>query len=579
MQQQQQQQSISDEVMGPPISSSANTSNKRHRRSLEDDDDDGDDHKKEKTAAVTTAGASSDAVRSNKKPAAPPYGSQAYWEERYQTQFASLQPQDEQKQKKVEPMEEEEDTTTTLPYHSWYFSYDELRPLLLPLLLGGREAARSLLLQNDDDDDDEQDDDEQSGCEEEEVDDDEEVDGSGAGAVQDGTSSAKQESDEDTPAAATSASNKPSSNKEVAIMDEKKTEAEDEDFQKAAEQSPKNESDMNENGADFEDEEDDNQSSSDGDDDDEDSSPDRQDGLASLDGPVAILELGCGDVPLGAALALELRELQQTTGSAARNVVQQILCTDYSPTVIETMRRQYGCKDDSCTPETVTTVTTPAINTQQSLPTVDIGNIPLEFATVDARSLPYESNTFALVMEKGTLDAMLSDETHGARECISIVAECARVVKVGGCIMLVSHLNAHTANGMRWLEEVVFAGLQQFQSHSQKQNDNNTGATRKDDTSFANSAPYSSNSTVTWEIEVHGHDEVPQEEDEDGNDGVESSRSPSNSAGPAVYIIHKKTRMANDDPQENGTTDANAASSKNIGDSSHPTIPVKFFTY
>lgn len=549
-----QQQSSSAEEEAHP------TRNKRPRRSLE-----GDEHsQKDRTIRNDTAAAAATSTTNSKKTPPPPYGSQAYWEERYQAQFAFLHKQQQQQQEELQTKkdskqedqeESKEEDTSTLAYHSWYFSYDELRPLLLPLLLGGREAARRVLLENRasaQEDGERQD----ESCEEEEEEDDEvDVTVSGAGAVEKVTCS------EERSRGGLLVSDR--------ALEEKKAE---EDYLKKVAEPPKDESDIDE-GVEFE-EQDDNQSScSDESDEGEDRSmfPDRQDGLASIDGPVAILELGCGDVPLGAALALELQELQQTTGSSARNIVKHILCTDYSPTVIETMRRQYCCKD-SCTPGTATTVATPSANTDHTLTTIDIGNVPLEFATVDARALPYESNAYALVMEKGTLDAMLSDKAKGVRNCVSIVAECARVVKAGGCIMLVSHLNAHTVNVMSWLEEVVFAGLQQ----SQQPGPNGTNGWTNKGESFTNGAPSSSsnNSTVTWEIEVHGHDEIPQqreEDDEDECDRIESSRFPPNSAGPAVYIIHKKTKVENDDPHKNGTT--------SVGDPFHPTIPVKFFTY
>jgi len=90
---------------------------------------------------------------------------------------------------------------------------------------------------------------------------------------------------------------------------------------------------------------------------------------------------------------------------------------------------------------------------------------------------------------------------------------------------------------------------------------------------------------VDWEIEVHGHDEEPTDEqdgeddDEDNSDdndddsGKATSRFPPNSAGPAVYIIHKKKRVAPPSVvKEAAETNGDIAEAQS-------TIPVRFFTY
>ena len=165
----------------------------------------------------------------------------------------------------------------------------------------------------------------------------------------------------------------------------------------------------------------------------------------------------------------------------------------------------------------------------------DETDVTLEFATVDARKLPYPSAQFALVLEKGTLDAILSDPVDGTNDCVAVVAEAARVLIPGGCLVLVSHLNAHTPHGLRWLEQVVFAGLQQQQ---------------------VNVMTTTTTMTTSWEIEVHGND-----------DDDEKEENPSDEPGssPTVYIIHKKVidPKASSSPRNNSTS----------------TIPVKFFTY
>ena len=65
----------------------------------------------------------------------PPYGSQEYWEERYQKNQRFVKSNGE----------ETSDTSDALPFHPWYFSFGELSPLILPIILGGRDRGVNLL--------------------------------------------------------------------------------------------------------------------------------------------------------------------------------------------------------------------------------------------------------------------------------------------------------------------------------------------------------------------------------------------------------------------------------------------------
>jgi len=385
---------------------------------------------------------SEDETTSDNSSQPPPYGSKEYWERRYEKQFQTLS------------LEEKNKEETTLAYHSWYFTYSELRPLLLPLIFGGRKEATDVLID-----------------------------------VQVGDDDGKEEtepSETNDPAVDTSKNEHDSDNDEEDEFEE--AEMEDEHEEETLE----------------------------------------RDGLA-VNGPISVLEIGCGDVPLGAALTLELKDLEQTTGAPASSIVKQILCTDYSQVVVEKMKQQY------CHRRTASTVDTNNKNIKKDYSdcepsgseSVDIGNLPLEFAAVDARKLPYKKESIELVIEKGTLDAVLSDTVSGVSDCVSIIAECARVLTKGGYMVLISHLNAHTPNGLAWLEEVVFTGLKKGDSDNKS----------------------------AWEIEVHGNAEVVEED----------SRVPPGSAGPAVYIIHKKKPLATEKVTQN--------------DDNSPTIPVKLFSY
>lgn len=374
----------------------------------------------------------------------PSYGSQAYWENRYKIQFDSL-------------ARGEKDSIETLPYHAWYFNYKDLRPLILPLILGGRQEAADIIERHVDDDDDDDNSDDQDEFE-------------------------NNQSTVD-------------KKEEIIESDEDQVHSESEDpLAKSGEYEE------------YEAKEDDNLSIDGGEDDDDDESNIARTGLAS-NGPIFVMEIGCGDVPLAAGLASDLNELEAITGTPSTNVVKRILCTDYSINVIDAMKKQYDRRSTN--------------NSQDDMHKVVKDYSTLEFEVADACNLPYSHGTFDMILEKGTLDAMLSDKKQGVSNSIACVSECARVLKVDGCILLTSHLNAHTPKGLGWLEDVVYTGLHK------------TGG--------------------SYEIEVHGKEEIVDDD---------TTKMPIGTAGPAVYIIHKKAPKS-----ENET--------KNV----KPTIPVKFFAY
>ena len=286
----------------------------------------------------------------------PAYGSQEYWEERYQ------------KNRRLEEnggKAEADSDNDALPYHPWYFTYKELSPLILPLILGGREEGVDLM----------------GGCRKDDV---EEC--KSDETVEDG------EEVHDSERVETNIQN--DDNSESSICDRSSLNAED------GEESE--------------------HSYAEGDDQEEEETEERE-GLAKH-GPISVIEIGCGDMPLGRDLSLELGKLEETTGAKADNIVKEIVCCDYSSTVIELCKenqRKYlaqllGGSDNS-----------PSSSMNSNFIVVD-------YVIADGRKLPYPDGSFHLIMEKGTLDAMLSDKETGASNCTLIIAECARVLKEGG---------------------------------------------------------------------------------------------------------------------------------------------------
>jgi ubiquinone/menaquinone biosynthesis C-methylase UbiE len=392
------------------------------------------------TSSISAAGPPS---LSSSPEALPPYGSQDYWEKRY-AKLLQDRTHDE------EAANDEKKNPD--PFHAWYFSFDELAPLILPLILG---------------------------------------DG-------DGRDDEKEQQQE-----------------EVVVVVEKSEKEE----QKSRPSSTSDHQDIDDNDVD-EDVEDD-----DDDDDDEENevdmkAPTFQLGIAHK-GPISVMEVGCGDVPLGRDLLASLLELEGEANIDASTILKKVVCLDYSKNVIEAMKEN---QSRSSNPEN---------NTKKS-------SIPLTYQVADARNLPYRDATFDLILEKGTLDAMLSDrDGNGPDHCRKIVAECARVATVGGCIVVISHLNAHCQTGLQWLNDIVVPGLR------------------------LGGPPY-----FEWSLEVHGNEaDIPSEDDEDDTEEgkINSKQEYPESPGPAVYIMRKGNLFVK------GETPPN--------DEQLPTIPLRFFSY
>lgn len=377
----------------------------------------------------------------------PAYGSREYWEERYkklQSHVCIENQQDENDETEKEPD----------PFHAWYFTYEELAPLILPLLVGDLSSSIDSVGGHNEEDET---------CNIAST----LTKHSKGGENNDSNDAAPKELEKNSPSGSDDAS------------DDAHSDLDDED------NSDQVESDDDQGEEEEEEEE----------------SPTRV-GLAKH-GPIEILEVGCGDVPLGKDIIHSIKELEQSQGAiVADKILKSVTCIDYSQTVIDAMKSKQ--KSEGIAPP----------------------SIPLEYSCADARKLPYSDERFHFVLEKGTMDAMLSDSDQGSDNCRSIVAEMARVAARGGAIMIISHVNAHTENGINWLNEIVVPGLR-------------VGAGK-----------------CQWSVEVHGGD-VP---DIDCDDDEASAN-----AGPAVYIIHKGEVVDSDNPT--------------IDDDSPPTVPLRFFSY
>lgn len=287
----------------------------------------------------------------------PAYGSQEYWEERYKKLQKQVEVEDKQEEEEKEKDEKEPD-----PFHAWYFTYEELVPLILPLIVGDVSSNEASKYSHTQEDDEEEEKDNQ---------------------------------------AATRTKRKDPEEEETKQIENNPPSGTDSTPEKVEEDDDDNVE--NGDGGDDQDGIDENEEEEE----EEESAPTRE-GLAKH-GPIEILEVGCGDVPLGNDIIHGVKELEGAEGKIiADKILKSVICIDYSKTVIDAMKAKQQSEG----------LVTPSIS--------------LEYACEDARKLPYANERFHFILEKGTMDAMLSDSDKGSENCRSIVSEMARVVARGG---------------------------------------------------------------------------------------------------------------------------------------------------
>jgi len=177
-------------------------------------------------------------------------------------------------------------------------------------------------------------------------------------------------------------------------------------------------------------------------------------------GSCSILEIGCGDVPVVPELA---RDIAQET-----NLMMNAVCMDYSAPVIDYLKQKQKLEEKdgrrrkrkNNEEENSEEMRRPTKRTKTSQDDVNAPRVQVQYAVEDATKLPYQDSQFDIVLEKGALDASLSDKHGGIQRCNTMVAEAARVLRMNGAMVIVSHVNAHHPVGLGWLEEAIFPGLQ-----------------------------------------------------------------------------------------------------------------------
>jgi len=472
----------------------------------------------------------------------PLYGSQEYWEKRYSV----LKPPGHRGRFELDGTQDDVEVNA-LPGHAWYFTYDELRPLILPLLLG-RDVSPAAFFTEGEDDDGEYETAEEE--EEEQVND---------GDVYDGEKEGRENGQED----------------------HKDEEAETKPTCIIGTTTHEGEQDKNEAGE------------GNG------SVPCGHDTIGKDQPPhppKSVLEIGCGDVPLGYSLFLDLLSMEKETQADASLVVSRIVCNDYAKMVVDILRdRQrkrwlasgikgsYEIVDgrDGMKIENVV-VDSDSLNPSQEhdrgaiVPKLDVS-----YVVEDARKMAHSDESFDLVIDKGTLDALLSDKDMGIKNCVDVVSEMGRVLRVGGYIMIISHMNANIQSGLEWCDEVVVAGLRasgadafwEIEIHGNDGNNNDCDDDYHESDEDAvditvEDGEEAANSDGNVQSAEHDGKEEEEEVEEDADIGTTDKGPPSGSPGPACYIIHKMP------PQKQTTKDSSGS-----GTGVQMMIPLKFYTY
>ena len=323
----------------------------------------------------------------------PPYGSKEYWDQRYEKLLVVTNNQQEKngnnggKGGVDDENGDNNDNDEPVAFHSWYFSYDDLKPIILPLILGGKEEARRLCGESKNDDADNDDDDE-DGNEE----------------------------------------NKLNSKKSIPHIQKKSTENKHDtvpakslvgDVCRGNNEGEHDNGEGDEGG--WEEVEGGEISES------EEETSQTETGIV-VEGPISVLEVGCGDVPLVVGLAEDLRVL---TSKEDKRFVDRIVCTDYSATLIQTLERIHRKKRKLPGSSSVGDSASKVEATRNDNPG-ETNAAEIEYMVADARDLPFPDQSFHLILEKGTMDAMISDSEVGVTNCIGIVSDCARVLATGG---------------------------------------------------------------------------------------------------------------------------------------------------
>jgi ubiquinone/menaquinone biosynthesis C-methylase UbiE len=184
----------------------------------------------------------------------------------------------------------------------------------------------------------------------------------------------------------------------------------------------------------------------------------------------SILELGCGDKPLLPGFEIEFKQSECLIG------------IDYSQNVVDLLNKDK--QKDSI----------------------------IKYQQMDARRTNLNSNSFDFIVDKGTMDAMLSAKSaeQGYANVSKIFLEAVRVLKLESQFVIVSHIEADSEEFHELMQGVILPAL------DTKRN-------------------------VLWDIEAHEVSQRCNVEDTEGS-GAKKQKGGSDSGRGTVYIISSKPR-------------------------------------
>lgn len=140
----------------------------------------------------------------------------------------------------------------------------------------------------------------------------------------------------------------------------------------------------------------------------------------------SVLEIGCGDSPL-------------LTGMLSAGHFGKLHAIDFSDTIVKKVIEDHPKSDDS--------------------------SHRIEYLVMDARKLTYDSDSWDAIIDKGTMDAMLSDKKTGLSNAKELISEAFRVVnKTAGKICLISHIKVDTPEYTDWMSECLIPVLEDHRS-------------------------------------------------------------------------------------------------------------------
>ena len=93
-------------------------------------------------------------------------------------------------------------------------------------------------------------------------------------------------------------------------------------------------------------------------------------------------------------------------------------------------------------------------------------DVTAEYLEMDARHLKYEDDSWDVVLDKGTLDAMLCDKETGLVNARELTEEACRVLKKSsGVMVFISHIQVETPEFNDWMQNCILPVLDDYRSY------------------------------------------------------------------------------------------------------------------